>query len=394
MTSFSAVIPYVRDRFTWLGYFMLAYYAYMQATLGPLTPFLRAELSLSYFLTGLHLSAFAAGMIAAGLTGDRVAARFGRGRVFWGGGAGMALGGLLLIIGRDPVITIAASLMMGVAGSYTLVMVQSTLSDHQGNRRAIALTEANVCASIAATLAPALISLSEQAEIGWRIAPLAGLAFWLILMANYRREPMPVPHSDAHTDMNGVQRRARLPRTFWIFWAMIVLGVSVEWCMIFWGADFLEIRVGLPRVTAAGSMTFFFAATVIGRIAGSRLARLTRPINLLLVAVLLVIIGFPIFWLGQSPVVNIIGLIIVGFGVSNLFPMTISAVTMLVPQLSDLVSARAAFGAGTAILISPQILATAADDIGIFNAYGIAGLLCIAVLLLTVAAWRITRHRA
>jgi hypothetical protein len=31
-----------------------------------------------------------------------------------------------------------------------------------------------------------------------------------------------------------------LPRLFWIYWVAIVLAVSVEFCMIFWSADYLE----------------------------------------------------------------------------------------------------------------------------------------------------------
>lgn len=32
---------FVRDRFTWLAYIMLGYFAYLQAALGPALPFLR-----------------------------------------------------------------------------------------------------------------------------------------------------------------------------------------------------------------------------------------------------------------------------------------------------------------------------------------------------------------
>lgn len=71
MTSLPAK-AFARDRFTWLAYVFLAAFTYLQAILGPLMPFLRSELHLSYTLGGLHLSAFAAGMIAAGLTGDRL----------------------------------------------------------------------------------------------------------------------------------------------------------------------------------------------------------------------------------------------------------------------------------------------------------------------------------
>ncbi|MEJ7653375.1 MAG: hypothetical protein WKH64_08525 [Chloroflexia bacterium] len=67
-----------RDRSTWLAYIMLGYFAYTQAALGPIMPFLRAELKIGYTVGALHLSAFAVGMIAVGLFGDRIAERRGR----------------------------------------------------------------------------------------------------------------------------------------------------------------------------------------------------------------------------------------------------------------------------------------------------------------------------
>jgi hypothetical protein len=45
---------FVRTRFTWLAYILLGYYAYLQASVGPLMPFLRSELHMSYTLEGLH----------------------------------------------------------------------------------------------------------------------------------------------------------------------------------------------------------------------------------------------------------------------------------------------------------------------------------------------------
>ena len=59
---------YTRDRYTWLAYFMLAFYAYVQAAMGPAMPFLQAELDLSYTVLAFHISAFALGMILTGLT--------------------------------------------------------------------------------------------------------------------------------------------------------------------------------------------------------------------------------------------------------------------------------------------------------------------------------------
>ena len=57
----SSKSPFTRDRFTWLAYLLLAFYTFLEAALGPLMPFLRAELALNYTCGGLHFSAFALG---------------------------------------------------------------------------------------------------------------------------------------------------------------------------------------------------------------------------------------------------------------------------------------------------------------------------------------------
>ena len=54
-----------RDRTTWLAYAMLAFYAYCLNSLGPLTPFLKSELDISYSVSSLHFTAFAIGIIGA-----------------------------------------------------------------------------------------------------------------------------------------------------------------------------------------------------------------------------------------------------------------------------------------------------------------------------------------
>ena len=78
--------PFKRDRFTWLAYLMLGYYAYMQASLGPLMPFLGTELNLNYTQRAFHVSAFAFGMVLAGLSAARLTRVWSRHLIFWVGG--------------------------------------------------------------------------------------------------------------------------------------------------------------------------------------------------------------------------------------------------------------------------------------------------------------------
>ena len=50
---------------------MLAFYGYLLNIFGPITPYLKSELRLSYTVSSLHFSAFALGMIGAGIMGHR-----------------------------------------------------------------------------------------------------------------------------------------------------------------------------------------------------------------------------------------------------------------------------------------------------------------------------------
>lgn len=372
-------MPFSRDRFTWLAYFMLAYFAYEQAALGPLMPFLRDELNLSYTVAGLHLTAFAAGMVLAGLTGDALVHRWGRRWVFWGGGAGMAVGALLFISFRRVEITVPSTFIMGYPGTLLMIMVQATLSAHHGERRAIALTESNIGASISAGLAPLLIGSLQRIGIGWRGALLLGAMSWGWLAFRFRGETIP----------RNIEERSSEPRAssstlqpiFWAYWLVVFLGVSVEWSIVFWGADFLDNTVGLSRVDASTVMSVFFLAMVIGRMMGSRLTRSRHTGTLLLIAVGLAAAGFLPFWLAPLTAINIAGLFVAGLGVANLFPLTLSAASGVVtPAQADAASGRIALAAGLAILIMPQALGALADQIGIQGAYGI-----IAACLLIVA---------
>src|SRR5690242_19156319 len=109
---------------------MLAYFGYLESALGPLMSFLGADLHFSYSLVGLHFSAFAAGIILAGLIGDRVMQRAGTWATFWGGGAGMGLGALALVLGRHVIVTLAGVAVMGLLGTLLLVSLQAVLSYH------------------------------------------------------------------------------------------------------------------------------------------------------------------------------------------------------------------------------------------------------------------------
>ena len=72
LDNHSAPQRFVRVRLTWASYWMFGYFAFLEAVLGPLMPFIRGDLHLSYLLASLHFSAFALGAMAMGTVGDRL----------------------------------------------------------------------------------------------------------------------------------------------------------------------------------------------------------------------------------------------------------------------------------------------------------------------------------
>ena len=162
-----ATLTFHRDRSTWLAYILLAFYGYFLNILGPITPFLKDELRLSYTVSSLHFTAFAVGILFVGLGGQTLIQRIGRRNSLWIGAFGISISALVLLAGQTPVVTIGASFFMGLIGSLILVIVPSFLSDQHGEQRAVAFSEANVIASLVSTAAPLMVGWFAHLPGGW-----------------------------------------------------------------------------------------------------------------------------------------------------------------------------------------------------------------------------------
>jgi fucose permease len=368
---------FVRDSLTWATYLLLAYYGYLLNILGPITPFLKAKLNITYAQASFHFSAFAIGMILAGLGGDRVVKRLGRKRAVWFGVAGMSIGVSVLSFGGRPVVTIGAALLMGTLGSLLLVLVPAILADHHGQHITTAVTEANVVASLAAASAPILVGLAARTFNEWRIPLLISVAAAIGIGWLFRPRTMTegTPRANHPAVAPG-----RLPAPYWMFWMALVLVVSVEFCMIFWGVDYLEREIGLARANAAMLLSLFLWAMMLSRWVGSRLVRRFATTRLVTGALILSSLGFLVYWSFSSAVVVVAGLFVSGLGIANLYPLILSCALNQATENTNLASARSTLASGTAILALPLVLGSLADQVGIRPAYGIVAVLLLAAL--------------
>jgi len=371
-----------RDRLTWLAYVMLAWFAYLQAAPGLLIGHLRDELHLSYSTGGLHVAAFAAGSMFAGVTSARLERVLGRRLLLWSAAAVMGAGAIGLTAGRIAQVTVGSVFVMGVGGGLLLATVQATLADRHGEQRAVALAEANVAASLAYVALIGGLSLTAVLDAGWRVALLASLAVPVLAWGYNRRLTI-----DAPPPVRAA--KGGLPGVFWIAAAMLVCTTAAEWCITAWGATFVQDAADVSADTAVALMAGYFGGVLAGRTLGSRLARRHDPARLIAVALAVTAAGFAIFWPSTAPAQALTGLTLLGIGLGNLFPMGMSVTVALAPQQAALASGRAVMVTSLAVLLAPLTVGALAD------ATSLKAALAVVPISLALAAAGLTAvHRA
>jgi fucose permease len=375
-----------RDRFTWLAYLSIAFYGYFLNVLGPITPFLKAELNLTYTVSSFHFTAFAIGILLVGAGGHLVIERIGQQRSLWLGLFGMSLSTLVLLAGRSPVITILASFLMGCIGSLVLAMVPAALSDQHGESKAVALSEANSFSSLIAMFAPLMVGWFAGSAGGWRLALAIMACTPIFLFMALRKDSFA---KTAPVSKETVRKNGLLPPLYWMYWIAIVLGVSVEFCMIFWSADYLEQGLGLVKADAARAVSLFLAGMILGRFLGSRLVQRFSTGTVVTFSIVIAGVGFLFFWRAENVLIGLMGLFITGLGVANFYPLILSQAINAADGNTVQAGARATLASGTAILALPLALGRLADAVGIRLAYGIVLFLLICIFLISLTAGRI-----
>jgi fucose permease len=361
---------------------MLAWFAYLQAAPGLVVPHLRDELDLSYSVGGLHIAAFAAGSLVAGLISSPLELATGRKRLLWSSAAVLGAGTVGLTAGHVVAATVGSVLVMGFGGGLLLATVQAMLADHHGELRTVALTEANVAASVAYVVLIGAFAVVAALGMDWRVALLASLlvpslTWWV------NRGP-----AAATTSHHPDERRVRLPRAFWVAAAVLVCVVAAEWCVTAWGATFVDDEVGVSTDTAVTLMAGYFGGVVVGRTVGSRLARRHDPSRLLAVALGIAAAGFVVLWPSGAPVQAVAGLALLGVGIGNLFPMALSVAVSLAPGRAGPASGRAVTMTSLAVLVAPLTVGALADATSLRLA-----LLMVPVLLVLAAVGLVAAQR-
>jgi predicted MFS family arabinose efflux permease len=373
-----------RDRITWISYALLAIFGFFLYGFGPSVPLLRDELGVSRAVGALHATAMAGGAVVGGLVGERVVTAIGRRALLWTGLGLLCLGAAGYASVRVLAVTLASALVCGLAGTFILNGVNATLMEHQGRHGPAAITEANAGAGAAGIVAPAVVGAAVAVGLGWRPGLLVTvlLAAVAVMVFHGVRVPEPDPVDQTHHP-DGARS---LPRRFWVTWAVLLCVVGVEFCLSLWSSDLLRSRTGLTSGAATAGFSAVLVGLTVSRFVGGRLATRREVDWLLTRALVVLLLGFTVFWAAHTAWLAITGLVVAGLGLGVQYPLTVGRAIGSAAGRTDLAATRASLAAGIASGLAPFLLGLLADRVGVHTAFLIVPVLIALAMVLLVAS--------
>lgn len=374
-----------RDGPTVLSYAVVACYTLWLYAFGPALTLLREELRFSYTLLGTYSALWSGGAVLAGLGFPFAARTVSRGALMWCSALLAAAGAGVFTLSNGVAWTMAGAGLLGLGGTMLLTVTQAILSDRHGARREQALVEANVGAGASAVLAPLALGALALTPFGWRAAfalPVVGLAVLCLL---YRGQVL--PPTAVHRDVRQRQRK-RLPLACWLFIGVVATSIAMEFCLVYFGAVQLT-TIGMSPNAAATAMSAHYGGILLGRVGGAMATRRPgRSVQLLFASLVITLGGFLLFWLTALPTLAVLGLLLAGLGIANLYPLSLALTLGAASGREDQANARSQVVGGLLVVTAPYLLGSLADRFGLGAAFAVEPLLVGLCLLLLLTGLR------
>lgn len=262
---------------------------------------------------------------------------------------------------------------------------QAVLADRHGPRRDRALVESNIGAGLCAVTAPLALGFLDGTPAGWRAAMVLPVVALAALYLTFRGQSLPSEPSGPAT----ADRPPGLSLGYWVMALLVAVGIGVEFCVVYFGAELLTRTTGLSTAAAATAMAVFYFGILLGRVGGAGLTRRAgRTSGLVWLSLAVTTVGFAAFWLSGEVDVALLGLFVTGVGVANLFPLSLALALAAAPGRTDAANARTQLLGGLVVIAAPLALGSLADHVGLTTAFGVEPFLLVLSALLLLAGRR------
>ncbi len=359
--------------------------SYSFYVVGASAAFIAVALSLSETEAGLHSSAMAAGMIVAGLAGERFDGLAGVRRVHYLGMALLAVSLLFLAWAPGVAVTLGASLGVGLGAGAMFGHVTHTLGAGGGPVTRLQLTRGAFVAKASQLMAPVAIAAGAAVGFDWQfvVVPVLLLLGVLFVWSRWAEPAAAVGEA-----------LGPLPRAYWLPWVLTVLVIGLEFFVVVWGGSLVAARTGESLHDATLTISAFIAGMIAGRaVMSMEVTSRIEAMRIIRGGLVVTFVAVLAVWLSGSWWLSAGAMAVAGFGVGILYPPCAAITMATAPGAPAAASSRLVLAAGLAILVAPLLLGFIADLSDISSAWLLVPGACVGVALLTVPVDRARQAR-
>jgi fucose permease len=361
----------VREARPWFLYLLFGLFGAQQGLLGPIMPFLRETLALDLGWAGLHFAAYAAGLALVGWPYRWLERRVRSTSMSTVACLSVVIASSLFALAGHWSLTLLAAGAMGLSGGFVLAVGQAALGERYREQAAPRLVEAHIVAGLCVLGGALLVGSMTGLGLSWRLVPgsiaaIALLVAVLSLSAWNAPAVLAAAHQASESGQSLMTQRVQLS-----LWALVLLGISAEWGVGFWGAEYLAVHVQVSASAAATLMSLYFAGTVCGRLASRYALIRISPLPLLVGVMLGAIATLVLLYFIQTQLLTALLIFVLGACLGNFFPLILGSAMRVAPQASSAISAQASQAVGVALLLAPFLLGLLSARIGVEAAFSL-----------------------
>jgi MFS family permease len=156
-----------------------------------------------------------------------------------------------------------------------------------------------------------------------------------------------------------------IPRPLWALAAVAFLSLFIEGSIGDWGTVYLRSTLDVSAATAATGYAAFSVSMMTGCFVGDYLNIKVGPTNLLRISGALVACGFGFALIGTTYGGAIIGLLVAGFGTSNMVALIFGAAARKIPGGVGAAIAAASSVGYLGFLVGPPVIGSLAGVVGL-----------------------------
>ncbi len=365
------------------NYFSFLVNGAMVLLIGAILPFLIQEAHLSYTVAGSLLSAFAIGNFLASFINPFLSKKIGR-------KASIVLTSTFLpvvlfsLTYLPPVwLMTALFVLLGIGrGAYSIINNAYINENSQGSP--FALNILHMIFAVGAFAAPMIMSLFMKAGYTWRaITYVLGacsiisicLLFKLNLTQNYNKPS--TNKANLFTDRPFFKQTV-----FWISGLILFFYLGLENCVNGWFVTYLKNTNIMSQLFANSLVSFTWLAVLLGRLFTAIISTRVKKQLIILVDCIATAVFFIMLIATQSLILITISIIGLGFFFAGIYATTVANAHKAI-RGSDLGTSMLLAIAALGGIITPQIVGSVADKIGLTGAISILTVNVVAMIVLS-----------